>query len=294
MKRALIVAVRAGDLAGVKQAIKAHPDQVKQWLPIIDAAKAGNAAVMKLLLDKGADPNILGENDWLYRPLHRTVEYRISAPKHEGHVETTVLLLAAGANPLLRATCANMTALALASITGDPRFIALFVAKIRKYDIFSAAAIGDVRRVKAILGKNKGLARAVDEAGCDALWYCAASRLGPEDLAETASLLLEAGADPNRISRGAPPLYMAVGHAWNIPLAEKLLAAGADANTGGSLVHASCDYHFAYLNKGLEWLAAHGATVNPRDGKGYTALQKARLLKYKKTARVLQALGANA
>lgn len=294
MKRELVEAVRSGDAAQVKRAIKAHPEQVKDWMPMMEAAKAGNPFVTKLLLDKGADPNILGKTDWLYRPLHRAVEYRISVPKHEGHVDTVDLLLKAGANPLLRATCANMPAPALSSITGDPRFIALFVAKIRRYDIFSASAIGDVRRVRTMLGKDRKLAGAVDEAGCDALWYCAASRLGPEDLTETAALLLEAGADPNRISRGVPPLYLAVGHAWNIPLAGKLLAAGANPNTGVSLIHASCDFHFAHLNKALEWLAAQGAAVNPRDSNGYTALQKARLLKYKKTARVLEALGANA
>jgi ankyrin repeat protein len=83
----------------------------------------------------------------------------------------------------------------------------------------------------------------VDEAGCTALWCCAASRLDRADVMQYAGLLLDHGADPHG---------------------------------GISLLHAH--FHFDLLTKGVRWLIQHGADPNRCDHYGQTALHKPPLL----------------
>jgi hypothetical protein len=55
---------------------------------------------------------------------------------------------------------------------------------------------------------------------------------------------------------------MAVGHAAHFQVADQLLKAGADPNTGFSILHASCDWHFEYVVPALRYLARIGWDVN--------------------------------
>lgn len=90
-------------------------------------------------------------------------------------------------------------------------------------------------------------------------------RLFPEregDMLAIADLFASHGIDVNAglpVEDGAPhilsPLYFALGHAGNMPLARWLLAAGADPNDGESLYHATELGH----SDGVKLLLAHGA-----------------------------------
>jgi ankyrin repeat protein len=94
-------------------------------------------------------------------------------------------------------------------------------------------------------------------------WFKARPDLRADMLA-IAALLVEAGADVNAGLPAEPgsahmlsPLYLALGHAGNMVLAEWLLAHGADPNDDESLYHSTELGH----RDGLKLLLRHGARV---------------------------------
>ena len=291
-KRKLALAVRAGDLEAIAHLCRTHPESVKAWEPIMHACYEGQHEVVKLLLEHGADPNVLSGSNWAHRPLHRTVEHKVSMPRHAGHARTVELLMDYGANATLRASKPPMTALALAAISGGDEFVPLLRNGQPHQDVFDSAAIGDAARLETLLNADPRLARAVDEAGCTALWYCAASRLNRSGVLECARLLLDRGSEVNRRGKeGSPPLYFAVGHANHPALAELLLERGADPHEGISLLHVHV--HFEYLTDGIGWLIRHGADPDRCDHHGQTALHKTAHFGYLRAARCLLELGAD-
>jgi ankyrin repeat protein len=146
----------------------------------------------------------------------------------------------------------------LAAIAGNrPRRAARLLAEtpaIAETDVFAAAAAGDAAAVGRFLASDPGLARARDRRrDLTPLIYAAATRLG--DPAAAASLLLDAGADPNEDGEGLTPLHAAV-RADAPALVELLLGRGADPDDGDSLYHATeLDDHAC-----LRLLLAGGAT----------------------------------
>lgn len=263
----------------------ASSSRTSAWRPLFDACFSGDPAKLRRILEKGGDPNQVAPSGWKQRPLHRTCEFRVTQPKHEGHVECIRLLLEAGADPSLRANATNMRPLELAAIAEMPEAVELLVHP--KLDVFEAAAAADVRRLAAILKSKPEAAQARDESGCTALWYCAAARARHNRM-EAAELLLDAGADPNAIALKVPVLHMAVGHSRNYELGEYLLMRGADLHVNTSLVHSACSWHFQFLLEALDWFAAHSADFSRRDPETkQTALQKAEFLRYSRVARRL-------
>jgi len=223
--------------------------------PLFDACLAGEDTRVRAMLKAGADPNHLAPPPGRQRPLHRVCEYWITSPKHSGHDRCIDLLLTAGADPTLRANATNMRPVELASIAGMEKAAARLLGD--GPDIFAAAAVGDAVRVAVILRRRPAAAKQVDDAGCTALWYAAASRVSAshprKDRWGTAGILLDAGADPNARGLGVPPLHMALAHAGNFALAEILLLRGADLSTPAALLHSSRQFHFQYLKEALEW-----------------------------------------
>jgi ankyrin repeat protein len=261
------------------------PPRTASWRPLFDACFAGDSEKVVRILAKGADPNQVARSGWRQRPLHRTCEFRVSQPKHEGHVECVRLLLEAGADPAIRANATNMRPLELAAIAEMPE--AMELLKHPKLDVFEAAAAADIRRLAAILKSDQGAATACDDAGCTALWYVAAARPRPNRI-EAAEMLLDAGADPNAFGIGVPLLHMAVGHSRNYELGEYLLMRGADLHVNTSLVHSSCSWHFQFLLEALDWFAAHRADFSLRDPETrQTARQRAEVMRYSRVVRRL-------
>jgi ankyrin repeat protein len=140
-------------------------------------------------------------------------------------------------------------------------------------NFYTALVLGDVERVEAHLAARPALA--TESGGVRSwpalLYLCHTSlRFGPatrrDGLVAVARRLLERGADPDTrfpwlhhgVRRAA--LWGAVCVARLLPLAEALLAAGADPNDGVTLPLAASGGDI----ESLELLRAHGADVNQR------------------------------
>ena len=231
-----------------------------KWQLLHKACWAGDAAEVERLLDGGANPNQVAPTNWRQTPLGRTLEFRITHPKHAGHVETIRVLLARGADPSVRSTYLDMTPFELASFCG----------------------------LEAAADLLRGFAPAAPHpTGMTDLWLAAASRL-PETIGEVRRLATPGNV--NAVWRQATPLMMAAAHAGHFQVADSLIDAGADPNMGTSILHA--DWHFEYMIPALKYLAGRGWDVNSRDAKGQTALHKAAVLGYSRAVRVLMELGA--
>lgn len=236
-----------------------------RWQLLHKACWEGDAATVAALLRAGANPNQVAPTNWRQTPLGRTLEFRITAPRHEGHVETVRVLLAAGADPLVRSTTLDLT----------PWELATFCGLVPAADLLGSFGTAPPH-----------------PTGMTGLWLAAASRF-PESAALEA-LEPWLGSDGlNTVWRQATPLMMAAGHAGHFRVCERLLAAGADPNAGTSILHASCSWHFQYLVPAIRFLAAAGWDVNQRDAAGQTALHKARFLRYTGAIRALLEAGAD-
>ncbi len=235
-----------------------------KWQALHRACWAGDDVEVERLLDAGANPNQVAPTNWRQTPLGRTLEFRITHPKHAGHIRTVRVLLSRGANAAVRSTYLDMTPGELASFCG--------------------------------LEEAAEMLRATPPAephptGITELWLAAASRLPEPALLDAVNRLCERE-DVHVIWRQATPLMMAVGHAGHFRIADRLLDAGAGPAQGTSLLHA--DWHFEHLRPALRYLARAGWNPNSCDARGQTALHKAALCVSTATLRPLLALGADA
>jgi ankyrin repeat protein len=238
------------------------------WRPLHHACWAGDVDEVTRLIAAGADPNRDAPTNWRQRPLHRTLEFRRTEPKHDGHTRVVDLLLEAGADASVRATSLDLTPWELACFSG----MEIAAKRLRKYQ----------RKAEP------------HPEGMTGLWMAAASRLPEPAALRNLRRAMEDGADVNCIWRTATPLMMAVAHANHRKVANALIRAGADPNAGVSLLHASCDWHLEHLVSGLEYMHKHGWQVNNADASGQTALHKAAFLGYVKAIRVLVEMDADA
>ncbi|KAH8821852.1 ankyrin repeat-containing protein [Xylogone sp. PMI_703] len=81
---------------------------------IVEAARKGNAALLKIFINRGGDPNI-PEQDWNYTALHYAAR--------SGDIMTAKLLLSKGANPNAKAKFSNNTPLFEAAAKGHAKVI---------------------------------------------------------------------------------------------------------------------------------------------------------------------------
>jgi ankyrin repeat protein len=226
----------------------------------------GDADKVARLLDAGADPNQIAPTGWRQSPLGRTLEFRITSPRHEGHVQTVRILLEKGADPTLRSTYLDMTPLELAIFCG----------------IEPATCL--LRGFQATTPHPTGMTN---------LWLACASRL-PESIAlESVDRELLNASNVNSIWRHATPLMMAAGHAAHFAVCDRLLSAGTDPNAGASILHAACDWHFEYLIPAIQYLSRVGWNVHSTDSVGQTALHKAAFLGYSTAVKTLLKIGAD-
>lgn len=267
----LAIAAGSGNVGRVREMLEQSPDLAKDWQPMMDACYAGRAEVVKLLLEHGADPNVLSKSAFHYRPLHRTVEHKSTAPRGSEHRATVEVLLAAGADVMARGSWHRLTAIALAARGGETQFFPLLLPRVPERDLFTAAVLGDAERVSELLKRDSSGAKREDENGWTALRYCAETHADEGDERVAASLLpmaeelLRHGADPQ------PALGPAVG-ANRVALAERLLQAGAKIADGDSLVHAAEYGNFAVLDLLVRYGADLHCTIGTEHHGGYTPL----------------------
>ena len=151
------------DLKTLNRILKADPDLAQDWKPLLDACVYGRSEVVEAFLKHGADPNVKSKSAHHYRPLHRTVEFKKTVPKTEGHLKTVELLLLHGGDPMMPGSWYKVSAIALAAFGGTQQFLPPMLKKApRQLDLYTAAALGKAARVKAILAKDPSLATALD------------------------------------------------------------------------------------------------------------------------------------
>ncbi|MDD9988083.1 MAG: ankyrin repeat domain-containing protein [Spirochaetaceae bacterium] len=273
-----------GDLKTVKAAVTADPAIAGHWQVLMNACHGGHAEVVAFLLDHGADVNVLAPTAHRYRPLHRTVEFKKTAPKTAGHTETVRLLLEHGADPMLRGSYYLVDAVTVAAM-GCTEYVPVLLERVDgDLDLYTACAIADHERVARILAESPTSATQADADSRDGSWlplqYCARCNAGgDEDRLTTATLLLGHGADP------ATALDQAC-WADNGAIADLLLERGARLGDDDTPNHLACDGQFDVLESllrhdaidmnGTRGTAHHGGynplgcAVNMRSVQGVT------------------------
>jgi ankyrin repeat protein len=306
---ALIAAVEAMDMAALKAALRGAPKISARAM-----VKAGGLAWrpgLAALLDAGGDPNASFKG---YRPLHALIQEK----PHEGgsstpaRVKCVAWMLARGADPEQRGAWPPARAVLVAAFTGVREYVDVLIAGGARIDAFVESALGDAKALERRLKEDAGLATARDgERGLTVLHCCAGSRLGRADaktargLLACATLLLDAGADPNAETRSwlhdVAPSYFAIGSEQEDMLA-LLLSRGADATGAlssaawsgtdamldlvlakGARLDAARDGGKPILNQLVRWgqlekarrLLARGASPNEPDENGWTAVHQA-------------------
>ena len=136
------------------------------WKPIMDASFRGDAARVKVLLAAGADPNVVSATGHRHRPLHRAIEFKKTHRRGSEHEAVVRILLAGGADPKLRGTWSQLTALQLAAI-GEWRFVPLLRDYFEPLDIFHAAAVAADSRVGTLLKKDPDVKKYLTDAEID-------------------------------------------------------------------------------------------------------------------------------
>ncbi len=232
LEKQLTGAAWSGDLDAAKALLKEDPAAAAHWQPIMTAAFVGSKEIVRVLLEHGADPNVISRNNHRHRPLHRVLEHKKTIPKGPHHVETVRVLLEHGARVDLRGGHSRMTAPCLAAVGGEVRFLPVLREYIGAWDIFTSVALGEQDRARTLLEGDAGLVDAVDENRWRPLNYATASRAGRDDadvaarLEAIVALLLERGAGVNR---PPPALTSAIG---NPSMMRMLLDAGAKPDPG--------------------------------------------------------------
>jgi hypothetical protein len=156
-----------------------------------------------------------------------------SAPKKSAHVEILKFLIQLGAIPNFHLVCA-------ATVGPHIDIMNALVAARAEQNIFTAAALGDVARIRDLLLGDSTLAvkttdyRILGEFGMTALHYACRSELGKlnqscaDRLVHCAELLL--AQMPARSDQTADPLGLCAARGGNVRIAQLLMAHGSQPN----------------------------------------------------------------
>jgi ankyrin repeat protein len=166
------------------------------------------------------------------------------------------------------------SAILIATYHRKPDIVACLRQHIVELDMFEAAALGELDRVRLLLAGDGGLANAVAEDGFGPLGL--ASFFSREPVVRA---LLAAGARVNEASSNGMrvmPLHSAAA-AQSVPIARLLLEHGAAVNTrqGGGFTPLM-EAAFNGQSEMVELLVRHGADPSMKDDDGKSAADHAR------------------
>jgi ankyrin repeat protein len=173
---------------------------------------------------------------------------------------------------------AGVSVICLAMYHRRPRLTAALAAIRTDLDIFEAACVGSVKRVKELLSSNRGAANAVSPDGFSPVGYSAF--FGHADALRE---LIRGGGDVNAASRNGMrvcPINSAAAHSdptVAVELTRIVLEAGADPNARQQAGYTAM--HEAALNGNIELvelLLQHGADPSVANDEGVTPIELAR------------------
>lgn len=283
-------AVRQGDIEKVqallKQDIKLLNSKDESGsTPLHGAAEHGHIALVKLLLEKGADLNAGDNEDSL--PLH--------VAALGGHKEIVDFLIAKGA--LMNDQDDNgMTALHFAAVRGHKNVVDFLIAKGANYNLKTtrgmiplhlAAVRGHLNVVELLISRGS------DKDAKDKYDFTALHLASLRGHREIANLLIEQQAAIDaKADEDKTALHFAAwgGHTGVVKL---LVGAGAEVNTkdysGDMPLHGAA---YSGHKEVVELLLAEGAEVNRKNSGGATPLHNASRRGHKEIADLLLAKGA--
>lgn len=213
-------------------------------IPVIEAARRAYTGCVRVLLEKGADPNAADQNGSV---LYQTVEQSEAA---------CLVLLEKGANP-------NQSA------AHDPVYDGKDMLLIRAIDAGKKILVEKLLDYGAEINVADP-SRIEFDTPLSAAVFCRNY--------DMVKLLLERGADPNLVSEEKPgcesPLFIAAYRESSPRMAELLVKHGAKfdwvRSDGWSMTHAA--YH---AHEMLSYVLANGTDVNATEGRNWTALMLA-------------------
>jgi ankyrin repeat protein len=157
--RAVLDAAVNGDATRVAELLDAHPNIVNERgllaghsgmrTALHHAAGGGYEAVVKLLLERGADPNVRCEGDWAF-PLHFAAE--------RAHMGIVRLLIEHGADPIGAGDYHELEVIGWATcfeyVRPNPGLVEYLLAHGARHTIFSAVATGDVEVIRRLVAQS--------------------------------------------------------------------------------------------------------------------------------------------
>ncbi|MGH9347570.1 MAG: ankyrin repeat domain-containing protein [Vicinamibacterales bacterium] len=181
-----------GKAAGRNRSGRVDAQLVREWLV---AAEAGDLSTVKRLL--AAEPRLLdasGQGPY-WKGNVRALHYAV----HRNHRRVVGWLLAQGASAGPVDGDADWAPIHFAAVAGHRNLVHPLIQHGARMDIFAAAALGDARAVRRLLGEDPTVVAGRGPDGATALHLAASP--------DVAKLLLAAGADPgsrDTFHRGTP------------------------------------------------------------------------------------------